>query len=359
MGNGNQSHITWLRRRTWGPWIRAGVYLFSGVAFATDLSQDIGIAFGVFYIPLVATAVLHRAPVAIWWLAALAIAFVFAGFLVPHVNAEIDTNLVDLALSVAVILVTAFLTQRERMIRDQLVAQTARADAADRAKTQLFNNLSHELRTPLTAILGFADLLMVKARPDQREPLGHIQIGGRRLLSTLDNLIDLTQIRDRPVRSRSVDLVPILAQSVEANRPLAQDKRIALTLARMEGGFPRVLADGWALRRIMDNLIANGIKFTEPGGSVEIALRPEDDGTLVTVRDTGAGMPPDVLRQIGSPFYQADTGTSRRFEGMGAGLALSLRLAKAMGAGLHFDSTPGIGTTAALVLPGAADQASR
>ena len=111
------------------------------------------------------------------------------------------------------------------------------------------------------------------------------------------------------------------------------------------------MADGWALRRITDNLIANGIKFTNAGGSVEVSARPGELGAIVTVRDTGPGMSPDVLEQIGVPFYQADTGISRRFEGMGAGLALSLRLADGMGAALHFDSRPGSGTTASLVLP--------
>ena len=72
---------------------------------------------------------------------------------------------------------------------------------------------------------------------------------------------------------------------------------------------------------------------------------------VVAVRDTGAGMPPEVLEQIGKQFYQADSGTARRYEGMGTGLALSLRLADAMGAAMHFDSAPGCGTTASLVLP--------
>ena len=207
------------------------------------------------------------------------------------------------------------------------------------------------MRTPLAAIIGFADLLMAKARADQRASIGHIQSSGRRLLATLDNLIDLTQIRDRTLRIRPIDLAAVLLQAVEDSRAQAQDKDVALTLAPPELALPRVMADGWALRRITDNLIANGIKFTNAGGSVEVSARPGELGAIVTVRDTGAGMPPAVLEQIGVPFYQADSGIARRFEGMGAGLALSLRLADAMGAALHFDSTPGNGTTASLVLP--------
>lgn len=336
--------------RSWTRWVRLAVYLFCVAAFVIDVTHDDTLAFGVLYIPLVATAVFHRNPMAVWWLAAIASAMVIAGFVIPGGNPDFAGSLANRGLSIIAILVTAHLIRHERFIRDQLAQQTSRAESADRSKTEVFNNLSHELRTPLAAILGFADLLVAKARPDQLEQLGHIQNGGRRLLATLDNLIDLTQIHDRTVRARSLDLTGVLTQALEANRPYAQDKQITLTLNMPNESMPRVMADGWALRRIVDNLIANGIKFTDPGGAVEITARPAGDGGLVTVHDTGKGMPPSVLEQLGSPFYQADSGPSRRFEGMGAGLALSMRLAEAMGAALHFDSTPGHGTTALLSL---------
>ncbi len=127
--------------------------------------------------------------------------------------------------------------------------------------------------------------------------------------------------------------------------------RIALSTVRPEPGLPHVLADRWALHRIIDNLVANGIKFTASGGSVEISAYRSPEGIVVSIKDTGTGMPPHVLEQLGAPFFQADTGAARRFEGMGAGLALSVRLADAMGAALHFDSAPGRGTTVSLVLP--------
>ena len=180
--------------------------------------------------------------------------------------------------------------------------------------------------------------------------LVHIQSGGRRLLATVDNLIDLTQLEDRTLRGRPMDLPALLNQAVEASRAAATERQIALSLVLPPKTLPPVMADGWALRRIVDNLVANGIKFTEPGGSVEVSARRASGGIAVTIKDTGAGMPPDVLRQIGEPFFQADTGIARRFEGMGTGLALSLRLAAVMGATLSFDSTPGTGTAATLLL---------
>lgn len=337
--------------RAWSRTLRLVVYAVCAAAFIVDLTDNATIVFGVFYVPLVATAAHHRDPMAVWWLASLACAMVIVGYFIPSIGSDPTGSLVNRGLSIGAILITACLIHHERQIRERLAEQTARAEAADRAKTQLFNNLSHELRTPLSAILGFAELLTSTGRPDQLVPLGHVKSGGKRLLATLDNLIDLTQIDDRTIRVRPVDLVTMLQQAVEDSGPLATDKQIALNLAPWEPALPRVMADGWALRRITDNLIGNGIKFTEAGGTVEVSARHAPEGIVVAVRDTGAGMPPDVLEQIGKQFYQADTGISRRYEGMGTGLALSLRLADAMGAAVHFDSAPGRGTTASLVLP--------
>ena len=331
--------------------MRLSIYAVCLVAFIVDLTVDAPVVFGVFYIPLVTTAVYHRQPSAVWWLAGLASIMVIVGFFLPSISREFDVSFVNRILSVAAIMLTAYLIHHERKILGRLAEQTARAEAADRAKTEVFNNLSHELRTPLAAILGFAELLSARARPDQVAALGHIKSGGKRLLATLDNLFDLTQIDDRALRVRSIDLEAALQQAVEDSRPVAADKEVSLILAPAVPAPPRVLADSWALRRIIDNLVGNGIKFTEAGGTVEISLRQSPEGVLVAVRDTGAGMLPEVLEQIGRQFYQADSGIARRYEGMGTGLALSLRLADAMGAALHFDSVPGQGTTATLVLP--------
>jgi signal transduction histidine kinase len=339
-------------------WLRLAIYAFCAAAFLADLANDAEWAFGVFYIPLVSTAVYHRDRRAPWLLAALASTMVIVGFFSPATNPDMVTSVVNRALSIAAILVTAYLIHHERQIRERLGEQTARAEAADHAKTRLFNNLSHELRTPLSAILGFADLLIADARPDQRVALGHIQSGGMRLLATLDNLIDLTQLDDRKLRARPVDLMAILAQAVEANSPYAAESQVMLAMTVQEGLAPAI-ADSWALRRIIDNLLANGIKFTEPGGSVTVSTRSASDGIVVTVEDTGAGMPQHVIEQLGEPFFQADAGLARRFEGMGIGLALSLRLADAMGASLGFQSEPGSGTTASLVLAVDTRQASR
>jgi signal transduction histidine kinase len=355
-GKKTLDHI--IQPRVWNRWLRLAVYISCGLAFLADLSNDATLAFGVFYLPLVSTAVYHRDPRMPWLLASLASAMVVIGFFLPSIPADFSTGLANRGLSIAAIFITAYLIHHERQIRDRLAEQTARAEAADRVKTQLFDNLSHELRTPLSAILGFADLLISDARPDQLMALGYIQSGGRRLRATLDNLIDLTQIDARELRIRNLDLTAMMRQAVEMSRPLATEKRIALTMVMPDAKPLAVRADSWALRRIIDNLLANAIKFTDPGGSVEVSVRRMPDRIVTTVTDTGAGMPPRVLEQIGEPFFQADSGAAKRFEGMGTGLALSIRLAEAMGVTLHFDSTLGSGTAVSLTLPLAAPSRS-
>ena len=138
--------------QAWGPWLRLVIYLACGFALIADLTNDATLAFGVCYIPFVCTAMFHRDPRAVWWLAALASVLVVVGFFVPAVDPDIVAGASDRGLSIAAIFATAFLVHHERKARERLIEQTIRANAAERVKMQLFTNLSHELRTPLSAI---------------------------------------------------------------------------------------------------------------------------------------------------------------------------------------------------------------
>jgi signal transduction histidine kinase len=252
-------------------------------------------------------------------------------------------------LTLLAIATTAVLVHYQRVGRDRLIEQRRRAQAAEQAKTHLLSNLRHELRTPLNAILGFSDLLLADCRADQQSALRHVAASGKRLLRTLENLIELSRIDDRHLEPQEVDLTRTLRQLADAAQPEAIEQQVTLAFA----GAPRLLVnvDPLALRRILDNLIANAIKFTNPGGSIEVTAAMTQDGVTATVRDTGIGMPRQVLDQLGAPFFQGDSGAGRRYEGMGTGLALGMRLAGALGGRLAFDSVPGQGTIASLILP--------
>jgi signal transduction histidine kinase len=330
-------------------WLVVAIYAAAGGAFLTDVLSSQILACGLAYIPLVCTAMFHRNPRVVWLLAGVTSAMVVAGFFLPHINTEYVASAIDRVLTLLAIAITAVLVRHERHVRDRLIEQRERAQAAERAKAYLLSNFSHELRTPLSAILGFSDLLLADCRADQQSALGHISAGGKRLLRTLENLIELSRIDERQLQPQEIDLTRLLRQLADAAQPEAAEQQIALAFAAVPALL--VSADPAALRRILDNLIANAIKFTDAGGSIDVTVAATPDGVTATVRDTGIGMPREVLDALGTPFFQGDSSATRRYEGMGTGLALSMRLAGALSARLVFESAPGQGTTVHLRLP--------
>ena len=112
-------------------------------------------------------------------------------------------------------------------------------------------------------------------------------------------------------------------------------------------------ADPEKLRQILLNLVANGVKFTPEGGRISVGAKRENGSVRLWVTDTGIGIPSDQLKHVFDPYFQVDRGPSRKFAGMGLGLAISRDLARAMDGEIWLESTPGLGSTAWLVLPAA------
>jgi PAS domain S-box-containing protein len=229
------------------------------------------------------------------------------------------------------------------------------AEEADRAKTVFLRNVSHEIRTPLSAILGMAQLLrsnnVADGRRDDLE--GRILANGRLLLGLVDELLDLSKIESGKV---DFDAHPISARSAVAEvltvlEPQAQEKGLRLWLDAAPEGQHVVLADAKRLRQILMNVVGNAVKFTARG---EVRVRLTDESTQrlhVDVSDTGIGLSPAQGELLFEPFAQADVSISRRFGGTGLGLALSRRLARAMGGDLAVsEGAPGQGTTLRLSL---------
>jgi signal transduction histidine kinase len=206
-----------------GRGVLAAIYGACAIFFIADIRVDQTLAIGVVYIPLVATSVFYRDPRIIWLLAVIASALVAVGLFLPVVSENVAEAVANRVLSIAAIWIVAALLRHERNVAEQLAEQTRRAEIADQAKGRLLGNLSHELRTPLNAILGFSDLMLTDCRADQVQYLGYIKAGGRRLLDTFENLIDLTRLDERPLRSSEVDLVPLLRDVVRAARVSAAE----------------------------------------------------------------------------------------------------------------------------------------
>ena len=242
----------------------------------------------------------------------------------------------------------------ERDRADELDRLNAELRRADQLKDHMLANTSHELRTPLTAILGYSELL---AEYEGGDPEGvrtfarHLLSGGRRLLRTVNDVLDVAQLRAGRVelRPQRVD-VTALARDVAAEiRPLAQGKGLGLAV------FPKDLTveatvDPDALARVVTNLLSNAIKFTDRG-AVSVSLDAVDGALAVTVRDTGRGIDASFLPRLFEAYEQESTGHGRRAEGNGLGLSITRQLVVLMGGEIDVESVVGEGSAFHVTLP--------
>ena len=328
------------------------IYAFSALAFVSDLQRDNMLAYGIIYTPLVATAVFHRRRQGVWILTGGTCLMVAIGSFFPTVGSDLPDIVGNRVLSIIAILSTAAFVYYARETQEQLIAQTERAEAAERIKAKVLTDLSEEIRTPLHTLLGVLTLMMATTRPDQREAVGRVRSDGRQLLATIDNLLDLSQIEALSLQSQAVDLATIARDAAETAGTLAHERQISVALTG-DGDIRQTTAigDSWAVRRILDNFLANALRLTPPGGAVSISVRRNDRIVTASVSDTGRGLPPEVTEEFhkDAPF----TGGSSLPATGGAGLALSSRLARTMNGRVTASNQPGPGATVSLSLPAA------
>jgi signal transduction histidine kinase/CheY-like chemotaxis protein len=228
---------------------------------------------------------------------------------------------------------------------------------ASEHKSRFLATMSHELRTPLNAIIGYSEMLQEDAE-DQGEQskvddLQKIKLSGQHLLGLINDVLDLSKIEAG--RMEFVEdhcLVPVLLDDVATvARPLA-DKRRNRLLVECAVTDGELHTDITKVRQILLNLLSNAAKFTE-AGTITLSARSSPDGQLMefAVRDTGIGLTEEQLDRLFKEFSQAEASTSRRYGGTGLGLALSRKLARALGGDVTVTSTPGVGSTFTLTLP--------
>ena len=240
----------------------------------------------------------------------------------------------------------------ERAIR----AARAEAELNSRSKSAFLSAMSHELRTPLNAIIGFSDLMR---RPGgvgpetSAEYAGHIAGAGRRLLAVVSDVLDMSRLQSGslPLKREACRIAEVLAEAVEAARPLFAAKRQTVE-TRFEQGLGEIAADRKRLAQLFGNLLSNAGKFTAEGGRVLVMARGLKDGSVtVAIADTGIGMTHEEIVLALRPFAQVQADLARSQEGAGLGLPLAMGIARLHEGSLHLDSQPGRGTTAIVTLP--------
>ena len=232
-----------------------------------------------------------------------------------------------------------------------LIEAREQAEEAARSKSAFLANMSHEIRTPLTAVIGFAEVLQAEVGDDHRDLVEAIGAGGRRLLATLNSVLDVASLdaRRHTLHPSPVDVVAEVQGVAEMLRPLADERGLALHVAAPSGPVPAVL-DAGALGRIAMNLIDNAIKFT-PCGAVTVEVGCCDGDAVLRVQDTGVGISEGFLPDLFEAFKQESDGHGRDFEGTGLGLAITKRLVDLMGGEVRVWSRKGEGTLFEVALP--------
>jgi signal transduction histidine kinase len=230
-------------------------------------------------------------------------------------------------------------------IADDLRRSEEALREANRQKDEFLAIISHELRTPLNAIVGWAAMLRRgQVAPDGRaHALEVIERNAGAQAMLIEELLDISRAVAGRLRldKSTVDAAAMLHASVDAVRPSAAARRITVA-AELPDDLGTIYADPARLQQIVLNLLANGIKFTQPGGSVTLTAERRPASLIVRVTDTGIGIDPEFLPYVFERFRQADTSTTRTHAGVGLGLAIARHLVQLHGGAIYAES-PGIG----------------
>ena len=265
-----------------------------------------------------------------------------------------------LAAQAVIAVENARLYDLERQRAVELGQALAQQQELDQLKNTFIQNVSHELRTPLAIIRGYAELLLAGDLGTLTGPqFQSVEVMARRarmLSKMLDDLLAILAVETQKFEKEPVDLARLTQLALTDFH--ASLKQAGLSLAAtIAPDVPPVYADAAHVRRVLDNLLGNALKFTPEGGCISVSLAHVDSHVVLKVSDTGIGIPPEQLNKIFQRFYQVDGSSKRRFGGVGLGLALVKEIIESHEGTVDVTSVEGEGTTFRIVLPVLEEQA--
>lgn len=239
--------------------------------------------------------------------------------------------------------------------KDRLAIAKRKAEDASQAKGEFLSLMSHELRTPLQAIIGYTEVVIedLKLNDDQVhiKDLTRVINNSERLLKLINGVLDLAKIESGRMELdlTEVKLSSLVDDAVGTIKPLLEKNTIQLKVDVNDGAF-MPMADPEKLLHMMINLLGNATKFS-PNGIVTLKAHHESHRIYISVADTGIGMSPEQQQHIFDPFRQADSSTTRKFQGSGLGLSITRQLCEMMGGTIAVESQLGVGSTFIVDVP--------
>ncbi len=229
------------------------------------------------------------------------------------------------------------------------------AQGANKVKDQFIANISHEIRTPLNSLLGFTDLvkqryLEIIPEKDQKV-FKYITDAGNRLMQTIDSMLNISQITAGVIKAhkQELDLSSTVAQAVAKFKQQAESK--ALVLRAVIPKQPTLIyADEFCIHEAISHLIRNAIKYTKEG-TIELMFGHKEDRTTLSIIDTGIGISEEYQKRLFDPYTQESEGFTKKYQGLGLGLALTKHYLDLNNIDLEFESKQDKGTTFILIFP--------
>jgi len=224
----------------------------------------------------------------------------------------------------------------------------------DRLKDDFIRNVSHELRTPLAIARGYAELLesgdLGELQPEHRDPIAVISRRMRSLSAMMDDIAAISDLDRDGLRMLPLDMGELLEDRLSAFESAVECAQLRLE-REIEQPAPQLCADETYLSQMIDKLLSNAVKFTAAGGEIRVSLKRVGEEAVLTVADTGIGIPPDQMTRIFERFYQVDGSTTRRYGGAGLGLSVVREVAAAHGGAVDVVSEEGKGSTFTVRIP--------
>ena len=244
----------------------------------------------------------------------------------------------------------------ERLIKanSSLITAKETAERTNRAKSEFLSTMNHELRTPLNAIIGFAQVLKLNNTntQQQNDQLNEIHIAGKHLLNLINETLDIARIESGRIElnMQVIRLDNVLHECLALTMPLANTRKIKLTISETELNMTCIYADHTRLKQVILNLLSNALKYNHDNGAVTIHCSQTDDQyLLVNISDTGPGISPERQAELFQPFNRLDA-DDNGIEGTGIGLTISKKLLEMMEGKISVESTPGQGSTFSIAL---------